>query len=224
MLAINNLRYQEKFRVKDFILDSFGISVEFGPLESTGGKVWDAAIAFRYFLNELPELLQGGLRVLELGSGCGWLGMSLAKERKDLEVVMSERPAFGALDWLQHNIDLNPGLQVEAIELDWAAVPPEICAKKWDIIIGSELVYSYVGAKLLAHAVSVLLCRPDSVFFYAHSMNRFESVDEYMLEQFKENHLHVEFVFGKEKLNHDPGLFTELFPELQLVIFRITKY
>ena len=202
---------------------SASISIETSPLESTGGKVWHAAVSLYDFLKCVPELSRSGLRVLELGSGCGWLGLTLANDRIDLEVVMSEQSMFGALDWLQHNISLNPGVCVNAIELDWSSIPREVSARHWDIIIGSELVYSYIGADLLTSVVSTLLSSSRSVFYYAHSLNRFESVDEFMLKKFKEKGLMVEIVFGEEKLAHEPGSFTELFRDLQLVIFRITK-
>ena len=198
------------------------IITDLGPLESTGGKVWEASLRFLDFVRDVPELSRPGSRILELGSGCGWLGMSLAKERPDLEVVLSEQFSFGALDWLRHNIELNPGVIVKAIELDWASVPADVCRQGWDLIIGSELVYSYAGAKLLPALIAKLLVPSKAIFYYAHTMNRFESVDDCMFDQFVENGLKVETVFGKDHLERETGSFSTLFPDLELVILRIT--
>ena len=199
------------------------ITIESGPLESTGGKVWDASVRFFDFLESSSVLSTSSrIRVLELGSGCGWLGMRIAKVHSDLSVTMSEQGSFGALEWLNHNISLNPELNVSAIELDWARLPDEVCATKWDIVIGAELVYSYEGARLLARVLKEILSRSGATCFYAHSLNRFESVDECMLAEFSSQGLRVDIVYGHEALDHSIGSFTELFRELKLVIFKIS--
>lgn len=199
------------------------IDIESGPLESTGGKVWEASMRFFSFLIEKSIFTdEMNAKVLELGSGCGWLGMRLAKAIPGTSVTMSEQSCFGALDWLQHNIDLNPGLSVCGVELDWARIPIEICDTKWDFVIGAELVYSYEGARLLASVLRQILQRSGAICYYAHSLNRFESVDEQMFSEFTSNGLQVDVVYGQQAFDHSVGSFSELFRDLELVIFKIT--
>jgi hypothetical protein len=168
------------------------ITIESGPLESTGGKVWDASLAFFGFLSASRELTSPQpMNILELGSGCGWLGMRMSKQFPSAKITMTEQVEFGALEWLHHNISLNPDLNIEAVELDWADRPESVTASHWDFVIGCELVYSYRGACLLANVISSLVSNPDTVCFYAHSLNRFESVDERMFSEFERNNLNV---------------------------------
>lgn len=200
------------------------ITIESGPLESTGGKVWDASLNFFRFLSDCDELKNPErMKILELGSGCGWLGMRLSKQFVSASILMSEQSQFGALDWLNHNISLNPGLNLEAVELDWAHLPENVASSRWDFVIGCELVYSYGGACLLASVLGSLLGHRGSVCFYAHSLNRFESVDERMFAEFERNNLCVEVVYGNRDSIANIGSFGELFREIELVIFRITK-
>lgn len=200
------------------------IWIEAFPLESTGGKVWSASLAFYEFLINSLSFSDGSARsLLELGSGCGWLGMRVAKAFPSCSVVMSEQGNFGALEWLQHNISLNSVPNVSALELDWCALPPEVTEKKWDLVFGCELVYSYEGARLLPRFLSELLLSGVPVCYYAHSLNRFESVDELLLEEFRRNRLKVEVVYGRDVFaDNYIGSFDTLFRELELVIFKIS--
>jgi hypothetical protein len=202
-----------------------GILIESGPLASTGGKVWQASIDFFDFLVSTRVFTDSHpVRMLELGSGCGWLGLRLAKEYPTLSVVMTEQENFGALERLQHNIALNPDIRsASALALDWGDIPADVVEAPWDLVIGSELVYSYEGARLLPRVIKALLTGPSSVCYYAHSLNRFESVDECMLREFKDNELNIEVVLGSDALLLEPGHFTELFAELRLVVFRISN-
>jgi hypothetical protein len=200
------------------------IKIEAFPLASTGGKVWSASFGFFEFL-ESQVFVDGlsSLRILELGSGCGWLGMRTAKHMPLAMVTTSEQAVFGALEWLRHNLSLNEIGNVSAIELDWCNIPHECEQNTWDIIIGCELVYSYEGARLLPAVLRKLLASGKSVCYYAHSINRFESIDELLLEEFARNDLRVEIVSGPDVLKPGYlGSFETLFRDLELVIFKIS--
>ena len=197
-----------------------GIILESGPLESTGGKVWNASIEFFRFLQSLKGFRNDSVKVIELGSGCGWLGLRLSKEFDSLKVTMTEQSNFGALDWLNHNVALNPQYGIDVTELDWSNVKSEIVENSWDLILGCELVYSYEGARLLPRVISKLLNTPGSVCYYCHSLYRFEAIDEVLIEEFTANNLDFEIVYGKEAFA-DFGTYSSLFPELQTVIFKL---
>jgi hypothetical protein len=200
-----------------------GITIESGSLESTGGKVWDASLAFYEYLLGCPEFLSKECKsTLELGSGCGWLGMRLSSALPAMNITMSERGDLGALEWLNHNISLNPDCRVDSVELDWANVPEPVITRHWDFIIGCELVYSYEGARLFTSVLHTLLRQPGAVCFYAHSLNRFESVDELMFSEFARHNLNVEIVSGNGRSLDCVGSFEDLFRPIELVIFRIS--
>jgi SAM-dependent methyltransferase len=117
----------------------------------TGGSVWVASAVIEGFLNDL-NVHWDGARVLELGSGTGWLALKMA--RRGASVTATDRR--GMLDLLMRNVlrnqkkyrctdeeDLARGrvteLDVECVELDWedGAVLPG----RWDVIVGIEAVY-----------------------------------------------------------------------------------
>jgi hypothetical protein len=54
-------------------------------LRTTGGHVWNAARALFQFLahTHVPGIEEDGVTVLELGAGCGWLGLNVAANLPD---------------------------------------------------------------------------------------------------------------------------------------------
>eukprot|EP01126_Amoeba_proteus_P042526 TRINITY_DN4624_c0_g1_i2.p1 TRINITY_DN4624_c0_g1~~TRINITY_DN4624_c0_g1_i2.p1 ORF type:complete len:143 (+),score=23.94 TRINITY_DN4624_c0_g1_i2:296-724(+) len=60
-------------------------------------------------LSETNRQRRRKLNVLELGSGCGWLGMALSINLENMIEVMcmTEQVVGGALDWLRHNVEIN---------------------------------------------------------------------------------------------------------------------
>ena len=93
--------------------------------QTTGGKVWDAAVHLLGYLEAHPHYLVGRPAVLECGAGTGWLGMSLAARHDLSEMVLTEMVQGGALRWLDYNVQRNrdagvPLTTVRTAALDWA--------------------------------------------------------------------------------------------------------
>lgn len=106
------------------------VAVESTPLTTTGGHTWAAAYRLADYLEAAaPELgLQSpGLRLLELGAGCGWLGATVARNLPFAGLVcLTEQQGGGGCDWLAHNVARNAarGLPLAAVRVtpcDWTA-------------------------------------------------------------------------------------------------------
>ena len=134
-----------------------------GPkADLTGLKVWPVSLRLLEHIHEevLPDLQRraGGrpLRVLELGAGCGSLGIGLAA--LGLEVVLtdpglpvnySEAEEGNTLSWLRANVDANRELidgRASVAQLLWSdAGHTEAVLQRWptpfDLVVGSDLLY-----------------------------------------------------------------------------------
>eukprot|EP00435_Cladocopium_sp_Y103_P024629 s347_g6.t1 len=116
--------------------------------ETVGSKVWRGA----WLLWKSLEVygLHGASNILELGSGCGLVGLLLAADR-GLRVTLSEtRSAYAGaavtFENLRQNVETNrwsirqsSGGEVEVLELDWT----QGLDKKhdFDLVIGSDILY-----------------------------------------------------------------------------------
>lgn len=69
-------------------------------------------------------LSKPGARILELGSGVGWLGMCLAHNLPQASLVQcTEQEQGGAMEWLRENIERNSHLSLHNLRtaaLDWS--------------------------------------------------------------------------------------------------------
>ena len=96
----------------------------FATKQTTGGEVWGAARSLQAYLESHPFELDGCRTVLELGSGTGWLGMTVARNAPAIErIYLTDMLEGGAFAWLQHNVALNTALSLRAVEAmpcDWA--------------------------------------------------------------------------------------------------------
>ena len=133
-------------------------------------------------------LHRDGIRILELGAGCGLLGLTLARNLPGAEVWLTEMEYGGALEHLQYNVALNLAnhrLRAHVALLDWnewpwpsETVPPEcssdrekLASLRWDLIIGSDLVYNDAGVTMLPQVLRCL-CSKDTTVLYCHTKNR----------------------------------------------------
>lgn len=176
-------------------------------LSTTGGCVWgaaEAAIAFfeRHWDTVVVGAEQDGggegdaatrrrsLRVLELGAGCGKLGLTIALNcRPAVSVLLTEQP--DGLEHLERNVRLNDpsgDLDARAVACDWGdfvvaaaeaeqdaadddeallwrscarVAPPSHKLPVADVIVGSDLIYLLEGAHALPRTLSALLRRAE---------------------------------------------------------------
>jgi predicted nicotinamide N-methyase len=108
-----------------------------------GGTIWDAALVLISFLEKNREQIFGrpGMRVLELGSGTGVLGLAAAKIGGENIAQVCITDIGQHLDLINRNLELNSELteKVSVCNLDWFA--PESLGS-FDVILGSDLTYA----------------------------------------------------------------------------------
>ncbi|KAA8494114.1 Protein-lysine methyltransferase METTL21B [Porphyridium purpureum] len=224
-------------------------------LLSTGGRVWDAAFRLVDFFEAsgpLDALLKNQsterrtlVNVLELGSGCGWLGAVCARNWNACElsariaVTVTEQKAHDALDHLERNVDnlkasgfLPEPWVLQVHELSWDEPNTAVLDRDWDLIIGSDLLYEPEGVRGFVGVLERIL-RGDSTsgkgncMIYAHTKHRYDTVDELLYELTREAGLELrELRLPNEEasaLPDSPPLFSELFPEHRVAILRISR-
>lgn len=224
---------------------------EIAPLDTTGGTLWDGAGRLVDFLEAMQGPLglhRPGLRLLELGSGVGWVGVVLARNLPlAARIVVTEQEEGGGLDHLRHNLELNreqdeggslnPGLQ--AFACDWTlygdpearrgsdgpAAPEDPVMGPWDIIVGSDLVYNEAGQNMLPRVIRQLLGQsaPGTCFYYAHTKYRYEMIDIDFEKELVKNGLTCKEVRepGAPSPPPSPPQLASLFNELRCAILEM---
>ena len=136
-----------------------------------GATVWDSALAFATAVSSSGDDNDSlasttdwrGLRVLELGSGCGLVALALAC--RGATVVATERAI--ALPLLEKNVAANAALverrggSVAVVALDWTAPDPQVLSRGYDAVVGADLCFAAnaEGATALAQVVGDVLGR-----------------------------------------------------------------
>lgn len=202
-------------------------------LSTTGGKTWGAAFRMAQYLEAAwGELRLARPRVLELGAGTGWLGMTLARNVAG-RVCLTEQGSGGALEWLQFNVAANELLSsVECRVLDWQSwTTPEGDALAetvgdFDLVLGSDLVYDEAGARLLPRVLRCFLQRCRCSAFYAHTLHRYDHLDVDFFAALRAEGLVYRAVAAEGGFDGlDPveasGFLEELFPEKRVAVYQV---
>ena len=114
-----------------------------------GATVWDSALAFATAVSSggvdddsvAATTDWRGLRVLELGSGCGLVALALAC--RGAHVVATERAI--ALPLLEKNVEANAALvkrrggSVACAALDWTTPDADVLNRGYDAVVGADL-------------------------------------------------------------------------------------
>lgn len=127
--------------------------------ESIARHVWDAGIALTALLStlalqprptsDLAKLLQRttphGPTILELGSGCGIVGLQAADLCSTSDVLLTDLPE--AMDFLNHNVYhanfVSSSCKTTTAVLDWdRPLPERVTKQRIDLVIVSDCTYN----------------------------------------------------------------------------------
>ena len=115
-------------------------------MQATGGDVWHGSHALGLYLQDKLGIV-AGKRVLELGSGTGYLGL-VAAALAAKEVFVSDRAVMVPL--MKANIDRNRRLAgvAKPLELDWcgdidAQLAIATSTHPLDVVLGADLIYEF---------------------------------------------------------------------------------
>jgi len=153
--------------------------------------LWPAAPRFAKWLEENSRAIgldAPGAKILELGSGTGWLGCTLARNLSDAALVqLTEQPdAVQELrDYCNNFADQYSVKSLVVSPCDWAdfmppaqaTISPQTMTQEgnaatngWDFVLGSDLVWNRPTCRDLPYAVLAALRggKPGCVAYYAH--------------------------------------------------------
>ena len=159
--------------------------------DTTGLAIWCASLVAARWLLTLSTVHRrfDDKRVLELGSGCGCPGLTVALFSQARTVYLSDFNT-ATMKNLQYNIDLNSTRdaaihqgkswenRVVSLKMDWAD-PSTWPAQPVDCIIGSDLIYQVSIVPLLTQVIQGLLILGGSFFYTCPSDGR-DGLDEFM--------------------------------------------
>lgn len=160
--------------------------------DTTGVHLWSSSIVASYWMAELvkSENPFAGKRIIELGCGCGLMGLVAAVHSKyffgskPAKLILTDVSRL-SLENADVNIQLNSAFFgedrsfVQAKYLNWFdqesirsldADCPEVRGS-FDVILGSDLVYNSDMETQLSKVVSELLS-PQGAFYYVHRHDR----------------------------------------------------
>ena len=114
---------QQRLYSKMWVRDA---DVQTASLTTTGGVTWPAARRLSEYLEAMESSIgldRPGAQAVELGAGCGWLGITLARNISSIKLTLTEQENGGGLEWLAHNVKCNidkPGVdRVTTAPCDW---------------------------------------------------------------------------------------------------------
>ena len=153
-----------KLKLKEIIIKPKALSIKIKEqtlFKADGGEglhLWEASVVLSRYSLKHSSLLQNK-KIIELGCGCGLLGISILKEIPIKNYTFSDYNT-SVLNNLKDNLKLN-GISVndkkiEIKELDWKNYE-QMESNEYDIIIGTELIYKGGAILELAKVINKIL-------------------------------------------------------------------
>eukprot|EP00746_Dinoflagellata_sp_MGD_P166207 gnl/MRDRNA2_/MRDRNA2_95943_c0_seq1.p1 gnl/MRDRNA2_/MRDRNA2_95943_c0~~gnl/MRDRNA2_/MRDRNA2_95943_c0_seq1.p1 ORF type:complete len:251 (-),score=52.62 gnl/MRDRNA2_/MRDRNA2_95943_c0_seq1:660-1412(-) len=140
-------------------------------------RTWPAAVSFAHWLEKNKNevgLDKPNVHILELGSGNGWLGCVLARNLPNVErIELTDLPhAVSELEADCHNFAKKYSVKKPCVfPLNWDDLRCGVKRRnEWDILLGSDLVWTRNGAEFFPQTISALFesSKPGAKAYYAH--------------------------------------------------------
>ena len=161
--------------------------------DSIARHVWDGGIALVAYLTLLVSSDQSSalgkalrdclrpnperVRAIELGAGCGMVGIAIAQLFPNVEMLLTDLP--DAMDLLTDNVrcaGLAQGSTADAMVLDWEEeLPAPVVQRNFDLIVVSECTYNSDSIPALARVVASLIARSAAALVLLSTKVRHES-------------------------------------------------
>ena len=86
-------------------------------------------------------MAQENLNILELGAGCGIVGIALSAVLRNPQILLTDLPE--AVEILTHNLALLPSSKPIHQVLDWSeSLPVNVQSTKWDVAVVADCTYN----------------------------------------------------------------------------------
>ena len=138
-IHVRTLRDNQQYSDDNGVAEKLGISSATWPLF---GIIWDSSLVLAHFLFDFDII---GKRILEIGCGIGLSSLLLNNRLADITAT-DYHPEVEK--FLMENIKLNQGKQIPFIRTAWEDKNSGL--GKFDLIIGSDLLYERNHAELLS--------------------------------------------------------------------------
>ena len=197
---------------------------------SEGLHLWEASVILTRYCLQNKNLFTNK-KIIELGTGCGLLGISILKQIPNIDRYTFSDYQENVLNNLKTNITknkINENEKYDIIKLDWRDYAK--IDLKYDIILGSELIYKGGCIEELAKMIKQLL-KDDGICFI--SMPEKRSMTNVFLQYIKESGLKYQSEFydtSNEELfadilknKEENKKFFENLKNMKLMLYKIYK-
>lgn len=192
-IHVRTLRDSQQFYDIDDVAEKLGISSATWPLF---GVIWDSSLVLAHFVFDFDI---SGKRILEVGCGIGLSSLVLNQRLADITAT-DYHPEVGG--FLLENTKLNKAKEIPFIRTGWD--DEESSLGKFDLIIGSDLLYESEHAELLSKFIEqhaqplceVIIVDPGRgnharfskkmvMLGYSHSQSRPRNTTDYLVKPFR---------------------------------------
>lgn len=221
-----------KLKQKEIIITKdFSIRLKEQTLfKANGGEglhLWEASVVLSRYSVKNKDIFENK-NIIELGTGCGLLGISLLMKTKCNYLTFSDYQD-SVIDNLKDNINLNSiknNNKYNILKLDWRDY--KTINDKYDIVIGSELIYQGGFIEELVKLINKIL-KDDGVCLI--SMPEERSMTKQFLKYIEENGLKWKSEYYKDddlfipvlKDEKESKKLFENLKEMKLMLYTITK-
>ncbi|EFR05332.1 hypothetical protein MGYG_08343 [Nannizzia gypsea CBS 118893] len=147
------------------------------PVNAGGGDDSQATSPFLVFKDLIRRKDKSHFNVIELGAGCGIVGIALAQSLMDCLVVLTDLEEVR--DIVTRNINVsNPaaGSKIDFQVLDWEmSIPSRISEQQYDLIVVSDCTYNSDSLPALVDTMAALINRSPRAAIIVALKRRHES-------------------------------------------------